>query len=158
MEFIETMDKYIFEHNGWTRTSSILPKSEKAECSTSQYSMDFLVGDYIKVYCDFSGDSYSIGINGSVGVQWLSCEPIENCDPPYIDSDLEDMETAFDLAEWNLLKIGIPFVSGYKFHGKSSCVKKRRNNALRERLKISDEEERLRCESNKRRTENGNNL
>ena len=72
---------------------------------------------------------------------WL--EAIYECERNWCLSynDIEDMQEAIIHAEENLLKIGMPFIKDYKFHGKNAANKSRRNEKLRRMYKLTEKEE-----------------
>lgn len=49
---------------------------------------------------------------------------------------VKDMERILKNAEDNLVKIGIPFVSGYEFHSRKAANNTRRNEALRKKYHL----------------------
>lgn len=80
-------------------------------------------------------------LDGHYGVLWVDAVEYES-DPPYSVEDLEDMISAIELAEENLLRIGMPFTDGRSFHGSKAEIeaKIQRNNELRERYKLDEKE------------------
>jgi hypothetical protein len=53
--------------------------------------------------------------------------------PPYEWYELEDAQVAIELAEDNLLRIGMPFEPDFVFHGRNKANQVRRNLALRKK-------------------------
>ena len=53
--------------------------------------------------------------------------------PPYEWYELDDAQRAIELAEDNLLRIGMPFEPDFVFHGHNQANKVRRNLALRKK-------------------------
>ena len=56
---------------------------------------------------------------------------------------LYDMLAALEMAEDDLLLIGMPFCAKYQFHGKNAANKKRRNDALRRKYRCDEIEKEL---------------
>ena len=50
------------------------------------------------------------------------------------------MLRAIELAEDNLLAIGMPFTPDYQFHGRNKANKKRRNDKLRRLYNLEEKE------------------
>ena len=87
-----------------------------------------------------------------LGVSWLEGE-YEYQEQPLSFEALDDMRYALENAEDNLLALGIPFDDKYDFHGKNKANKKRRNDAIRRKLNIAEQEEKIRAEIKKQREE-----
>lgn len=78
--------------------------------------------------------------SGDYGVAWIECDLSEYTSGEYYGySDALEIMYAIDHAETNLLKCGIPFTDGYRFHGKTAHNKARRNVTLRRRLGLNVE-------------------
>lgn len=93
------------------------------------YTAEFL-GEYTtKIRAVVSENSNHLRHDGHYGVLWLEVENYE-CDQPYADYHLKDMLHAIDLAEKNLLTVGMPFTPGYEFQSNQGN-RKRRNEKLR---------------------------
>lgn len=124
---------HILCENGWEwhhYNSDWLIKMDDTE-DYFQYTLTVLgKGYHTTVRAVVSAHSKHLVVDGHYGVMWLDAAKYEN-DPPYEEHALEDMLTAIEYAEDNLLKIGMPFVPDYKFHGKNKANKKRRNDKLR---------------------------
>lgn len=77
----------------------------------------------------------SYEVSGDYGVAWIECDLSEYTTREYYGySDALEIMYAIDHAETNLLKCGIPFTDGYRFHGKNAYNKARRNDAIRRKL------------------------
>lgn len=87
--------------------------------------------------------------DGHYGILWLEVESYE-CEPPYFDDHLKDMLHVIDIAEKNLLAIGMPFTPEYEFHSNKGN-RKRRNEKLR-RMYGLDEREKKDMDEYKRKT------
>lgn len=73
--------------------------------------------------------------SGDYGVAWIECDLSTYTSREYFTvDDAREIEFAVDHAETNLLKCGIPFTDGYRFHGKNAYNKARRNDAIRRKL------------------------
>lgn len=82
-------------------------------------------------------------LSGEFGVLWVECLYSEDVIPPYSFNSLYDMLAALEMAEDDLLMIGIPFCAKYQFHGKNAANKKRRNDALRRKYNCEEIEREL---------------
>ena len=71
---------------------------------------------------------------------WLEFD-YENNHHLVTESDIKDMLYGFELAEDNLLRCGVPFTPDYKFHGRNRANMKRKNDALRRKLRLDELEE-----------------
>ena len=120
----------IMGENGWIwhhyqddEFSSDVP--DDYECFTME-----ILGEYRTVVrvCVSEYEQH-LSVDGHYGVLWLEVAKYEN-DPPHSERDLYDMIYAIEKAEENLLRIGMPFVPDYKFHG-NKANRKRRNEKLR---------------------------
>lgn len=86
-----------------------------------------------------------LGLEGHIGVLWLEVigTPDETFDkyngPSY--EDMTHMQECIEYAEANLIRCGIPFSPNYRFHGKNKANLKRRNDAIRRKLKLEEMEE-----------------
>ena len=94
------------------------------------YTMSFLGNYKTKILACVSAHEKHLCNDGHYGVLWLEVVKYE-CKRPYCYSDLEDMMYALELAEDNLLRIGMPFVPDYDFHGEKAKDKAEVNKALR---------------------------
>lgn len=99
----------------------------------------FLVVYDVIVTAVVSDNEESIGCDGHLGVLWLEAEWENGNNLSY--NDLECMLKGIALAEENLLRNGIPFTEGYKFHGKNIANKARRNVKIRKDLRLPEIEE-----------------
>lgn len=80
--------------------------------------------------------------SGDYGVAWIECDLSTYTSREYFTThDALEIEYAVDHAETNLLKCGIPFTDGYRFHGKNVHNKARRNAAIRKKLGLMSKEE-----------------
>ena len=61
-------------------------------------------------------------------------------DPPYEWYELQDAQKAIELAEDNLLRIGMPFDPDFSFRGRNKMNKIRRNLALRKKYGLPEYE------------------
>ena len=105
----------------------------------AQYTLKVL-GEYeTTVRAVVAQHSKHLCINGHYGVLWLDAVDYE-CQRPYSDHALIDMLFALELAEENLLKIGMPFAPDYRFHG-NKANRKRRNEKLRRLYDLERKEE-----------------
>ena len=94
---------------------------------------DYAVGCWARVSDGPKGFSAS----GDYGVAWIECDLSEYTSREYYGySDALEIMYAIDNAEKNLLKCGIPFVAGYRFHGKNASNKARRNSAIRRKMRL----------------------
>ena len=138
---------HILSSNGWKWLHY-----EKDRLSTTdeyaQFAMDIL-GDmyHSTVVAIVSEHPQDLDLDGHYGILWL--EAVYECNRKGCLSydDMEDMQAAIILAEENLLKIGMPFTPGYRFHGGNIANKKRRNDKLRriytlEEIEARDNEKR----------------
>lgn len=79
---------------------------------------------------------------GDYGVAWIECDVSTYTTADYLDwNDAQEIMYAIDHAESNLLQCGIPFTAAYRFHGKNTSNKVRRNAALRRKLGLKTKEE-----------------
>lgn len=69
--------------------------------------------------------------------------------PPYEWYELQDAQLAIELAEDNLIRIGMPFDPDFEFHGKNKVNKKRRNDALRRKYGLEAKEKKRLAELEK---------
>ena len=80
--------------------------------------------------------------SGDYGVAWIECDLSTYTIREYFgNNDALEIMYAIDHAETNLLKCGIPFTDGYRFHGKNAHNKARRNVTLRRKLGLMSKEE-----------------
>ena len=108
----------------------------------SQYKADFLGATYSSsVVAIVAEYSQHLDLDGHYGVLWLEAKYENERNECYSFDDMEDMQTAIIKAEENLLRIGMPFVPSYQFHGKNIANKKRRNEKLRRLYKMSEKEQ-----------------
>ena len=78
--------------------------------------------DVLIVYQSSQAD---FNINGKLGLCWLELVDISGV----TRKDLEIMKSVFDKVEENLLKLGIPFDTDYKFNQKWKYRKNKQNRA-----------------------------
>lgn len=106
----------------------------------NQYTLDILGHSYnTTVRAVVASHSKHLCIDGHYGVLWLDAAKYEN-DPPYEEHALTDMLCAIELAEDNLLAIGMPFTPDYQFHGRNKANKKRKNDRLRKLYNLDEKE------------------
>ena len=107
----------------------------------TQYAADFLGNSYSSTVVAIISDIPDhLNLNGHYGVLWLEAiyENIRNGCLSY--EDMEDMQSAIVVAEENLLRIGMPFVPDYSFHGRNKAKNKRRNEKLRRMYNLEEKE------------------
>ena len=130
---------YMLHHlsgNGWEW------KHDADNDDYTTYVMTFLSIMYnVTCYAAVSEFSQNLSLDGHYGVLWLEFE-YENNHHPATESDIKDMLYGFEIAENNLLNCGVPFTADYKFHGKNRANMKRKNDALRRKLRLDELEER----------------
>lgn len=78
-----------------------------------------------KVLLVSQNSEYDFKANSSFGIVWLDIIEVDTISK----RDLEEMKMVFDKVEENLLKIGIPFDSSYKFNQKWKYRKNKQNRA-----------------------------
>ncbi len=117
---------HTFTSNAWKWDSR---KFEYGTIDYRVYKATFLSEYEVTCYAHVAETENQLTLNGEFGVAWIDAE-YEN-DPPYSHYDLDSIRGGIQLAEDNLLRIGIPFCSDYKFLGRNAANKKRRNDALR---------------------------
>ena len=104
-----------------------------------QYKADFLGNDYHStVVALVSTHKKHLAFDGTYGVMWLEAVYENERNGCLSYGDMEDMQSAIVLAEENLLRIGMPFTPDYRFHGKNTANKKRRNDKLRRLYNLDD--------------------
>lgn len=123
-----------FADNGWEWDQK---KSFEAE-DYDVYKMTFLMTYKVTIYTCISMSSNHLCLDGHYGVLWLESE--YEYDRSHSIGELTEMRDAIEAAENNLLLIGIPFTPDYKFLGKNKANKKRRNDALRRKLNLDEQE------------------
>lgn len=133
--------------NGWQWDSgkSMIDGDEYGFYGAQINGCSYNVGCWARVSDGPNGYSAS----GDYGVVWIECDLSTYTIREYFTTyDALEIEFAVDHAETNLLKCGIPFTDGYRFHGKNAHNKARRNASLRKKLCLkSKEEERHGCEN-----------
>ena len=121
--------------NGWKWERD--PDNEEYET----YTLTFLSLMYdVTCYAAVSEYTQNLSYDCHYGVRWLEFEK-EYEDQHNSESDLKDMLYGFELAEDNLLRCGVPFTPDYKFHGKNRANMKRKNDAIRRKLRLAELEE-----------------
>ena len=128
----------VFHSNGWDFSFPSDFESNNREEHESLYSMVILEEYKCTVTAHVITDSYQLGINGEYGVMWINVEYEYDSEDGHSWSELEEMRAAIIDAEDNLVKIGIPFESGYDFHGPNRANKKRKNDALIRKLNLAE--------------------
>jgi len=92
----------------------------------------------VKCWARVCDSEKSYEVSGDYGVAWIECDLSKYTTREYYGySDALEIMYAIDHAEANLLKCGIPFVAGYRFHGKTAYNKARRNEAIRKKLGLT---------------------
>lgn len=119
----------LFYSNGWLRTQ---PTYDYAT-----YKMQLYADYKYECYAQVSENEDHLNNSGYYGINWIDVKPLD-FDIPYGLNELEDMKEAIIVAENNLLTIGVPFIEDYAFNGRNAANKKRRNDALRRKLKIEE--------------------
>lgn len=122
---------HILGANGWKWRH--YPHDEVIQMDDNEdydvYTMEFLGVYHTLVRAVVSAHSKHLMVDGHYGVLWIDVVKYE-CDPPHSENDLNDMIAAIEMAEKNLLKIGMPFSSDYQFHG-NKVKRQRKNEKLR---------------------------
>lgn len=97
-------------HNGWF-TSNLDEEQE----DFSVYKLSIISDSYNCTIHAFICRHFShMDFGGELGIEFLELE--YEYEQPYSPADVQDMLAAFKYAEQNLVAIGIPFVSNYRFH------------------------------------------
>lgn len=129
---------YVLHHlcgNGWKT------ENDPDEKDLDTYTLTFLSLEYdVTCYARVSKHKKQLSLAGHYGVMWLEFEK-EYKDQHNSENDLKDMLYGFELAEDNLLRCGVPFTPDYKFHGKNRANMKRKNDAIRRKLRLAELEE-----------------
>lgn len=99
------------------------------------YKAHFCVTYTTTISAIVSENSNHLDHHGCYGVMWIEAE--YECDHPYSSEDLKDMLDAIDLAEKNLLLIGMPFSPDYKFQS-NQANRIRRNKKLRKMYNLDE--------------------
>ena len=121
---------HILCHNGWEWLCYDKDKLSNAT-EYEQYAAEFLGDSYSStVVAIVSQRPEHLNLDGCYGVLWLEAI-YENDRNGLSYGDMEDMMSAIENAEGNLLTIGMPFTEGYQFHGRNKANRKRRNDKLR---------------------------
>lgn len=119
--------------NGWRWDSQKSFQEEYSFYEARIFGCQYDVGCWARVSDGPKGFSAS----GDYGVAWIECDLSEYTSHEYYGhSDALEIMYAIDNAEKNLLKCGIPFVAGYRFHGKNASNKERRNSAIRRKMRL----------------------
>jgi len=101
------------------------------------YGFEYEVGCWARV----SDGSKGYSTSGDYGVVWIECDlSIYTTREYFGNDDALEILYAIDHAETNLLKCGIPFIDGYRFHGKNAFNKARRNASVRRKLGLMPRE------------------
>ena len=122
-----------FADNGWEWN-----QKRSFEEDYDVYKMTFLMTYKVTIYACISMSSIHLCLDGHYGVLWLEAE--YEYDRPHSIGEIYEMRNAIEAAENNLLLIGIPFTPDHKFLGKNKANKKRRNDALRRKLNLDEQE------------------
>ncbi len=134
------IQKMMWAH-GWLPLDDELPLDNQL----CQYKKSIIAKEYetlcIAEVCE---DSEGMNLSGEFGILWIECIYSEHyATLPYTYNDLYDMLAAMEMAEDDLLVIGIPFCARYQFHGRNAANKKRRNDALRRKYQCDEIEKEL---------------
>lgn len=126
--------------NGWIWLSY-----EKDYLSTtddlSQYKAEFLGRAYSSTVVALVAEHTDhLQLNGHYGVMWLEAIYENERNGCLSYEDMVDMQSAIIHAEENLLRIGMPFVPDYDFHGSNVANKKRRNDKNRRMYNMDEVE------------------
>lgn len=124
----------MFERNGWDHD---FKRSEENNFESDFYYMDIIIGYTTRVTVEFVKDYRGLDIASSFGVVGLSGN-YEYTDMAF--GEIEDMLEAMEHAEDNLLNNGIPFIKDYEFHGKNKKQKALKNQRLRKKLHLEEQE------------------
>ena len=127
-------DFAMFERNGWNYD---LKQSEENLFESVFYYMDIIIEYKTRVTAQFVKEYRGLNIASSFGVVGLYGN-YEYTD--MIFGEIEDMLEAMEHAEDNLLNNGIPFIKDYKFHGKNKKQKALKNQRLRKKLHLEEQE------------------
>ena len=126
----------VFHSNGWSHQ---FPKDfEKDKTREDLYVMTLLEEYECTVTAHVITDAQSLDITGQYGVMWINVNYEYQDDDGHSWGELSEMQSAIIDAEDNLVKIGIPFVDDYDFHGKNRANKKRKNDALIRKLNLKE--------------------
>ena len=132
---------HILCHNGWKWLFYDKDKLSVSTTECSQYSAEFLGDTYSStVVAIVSEHTEHLGIDGHYGVLWLEAKYENDRNGCYSWDDMEDMMSAIENAEGNLLMIGMPFTEDYEFHGRNRANMKRRNDKLRRLYGLAEKE------------------
>ena len=112
--------------NGWEWDTT---DDDWADKDYLVYTNTFLGMYDAKVHAIVAASSKDLCHDGHYGVLWLEVSDYE-CEPPYVVEALKDMLSVIDIAEKNLLLIGMPFTPDYEFMS-NKANRKRRNEKLR---------------------------
>lgn len=124
----------MFERNGWNYD---LKQSEENNFESVFYYMDITIEYKTRVTAEFVKEYRGLNIASSFGVVGLYGN-YEYTDMTF--GEIEDMLEAMVHAEDNLLNNGIPFIKDYKFHGKNKKQKALKNQRLRKKLHLEEQE------------------
>ena len=124
----------MFERNGWNYD---LKQSEENHYESVFYYMDITIEYKTRVTAEFVKEYRGLNIASSFGVVGLSGN-YEYTDMTF--GEIEDILEAMEHAEDNLLNNGIPFIKDYNFHGKNKKQKALKNQRLRKKLHIEEQE------------------
>lgn len=124
----------MFERNGWNYD---LKQSEENHFESVFYYMDITIEYKTRVTAEFVKEYRGLNIASSFGVVGLYGN-YEYTDMTF--GEIEDMLEAMEHAEDNLLNNGIPFIKDYKFHGKNKKQKALKNQRLRKKLHLEEQE------------------
>lgn len=135
----------IMTSNGWEYLGH-------KENDGEQYQMTFLSEYDVGVIASVAESWMDVQIAGSLGVLELDIGSYE-CKMPWMREELYWMISALNMAEDNLIKIGMPFTEKYRFSGKNAANNGRRNQKLRRKYNIAELEEKAWNERERRRNQ-----
>lgn len=113
---------YAFVANGW--------EDMHTDDDESTYKLRIAVCHNNYVYAKVSTNKNGYHAHCDYGVEWLEHE-YEYADNSLGYGDIDVILKDMEMAEENLLTLGIPFSADYKFHGKNKANKKRMNAKIR---------------------------
>ncbi len=126
--------------NGWQWNSEKSCQEEYSFYEARIFGCQYYVACWARV--SDRDDGYNA--SGDWGVAWIECDVSEYTSKDFLCMyDVQEIISAIDHAETNLLRCGVPFVSDYGFNGKNASNKARRNAAIRKKLGLKTKEETL---------------
>ncbi len=123
--------------NGW-RPSRDLKYAEVHVCRLYEMTIPSVFCATIRVW--LSDSHRALKAHGAYGIIRLEVSKYPIRSLPFEDYDVDSLMEAIELAEDNLLAIGVPFASRRKFHGSNAANKRRRNETLRKKFNLDENE------------------